>query len=567
MFAAGHHGDLQAVDRAVAMPQEGEVAERLAGMILPRARVDNWRLRPVGQRIQHLQFGRPADHRIEPVVKIGGEILRRLRCVETYRRVHAQPAHRSRAEIESGGIAPAAIVDDEGDAPACKRLRHLARLPAGGKLLRSRQHTQDIGAIEVTQSQDVAIARHSDSPHPGSMLIHIEARPGSAMWHSHLPLPHHEHNLRQKSREGTAPMALIASIETGLYRIPLSVTLSDSTHGAMTAFELITCRVRDADGAEGVGYTYTVGRNGGAVADIVRREIPDLIAVHDADDTEAIWHRVWWGLHYGGRGGPVVLALSALDIALWDLKARRATLPLFKLLGGFDAGVPCYAGGIDLDLSNEALLKQTDDNLAKGFRAIKMKVGRPDLGADVARVAAMREHLGDGFPLMADANMKWTVEEAIRAARALQPFDLTWLEEPTIPDDIAGHARILAAGGVPIAAGENLRSLWDFKTYIASGALSYPEPDVTNCGGVTSFMKIARLAEAFNLPVTSHGAHDVTVHLLAACPNRSFLEAHGFGLDRFIEHPLLLENGLALAPARPGHGITFDWEGLAKLAA
>jgi L-alanine-DL-glutamate epimerase-like enolase superfamily enzyme len=242
-------------------------------------------------------------------------------------------------------------------------------------------------------------------------------------------------------------------------------------------------------------------------------------------------------------------------------------LPLWRLLGGFDHRVPCYAGGIDLDLSIDALLQQTDDNLREGFRAIKMKVGRPDLASDVARVQAMRKHLGEGFPLMADANMKWTVEEAIRAACALRPYDITWLEEPIIPDDVAGHARILAAGGVPIAAGENLRSLWEFKNYIASGAVSYPEPDVTNCGGITSFMKIARLAEAFNLPVTSHGAHDITVHLLAACPNRSYLEAHGFGLDRYIEHPLVLEDGMAIAPARTGHGVNFDWKGLASLAA
>jgi len=362
-------------------------------------------------------------------------------------------------------------------------------------------------------------------------------------------------------------MALVKTIDTGLYRIPLTVSLSDSTHGKINAFELVTCRVRDTDGAEGIGYTYTVGRNGGAIADTLRREIPELIEGREADDTEAIWHHVWWALHYGGRGGPPVFALSALDIALWDLKARRANVPLFRLLGGFDARVPCYAGGIDLDLSVEALLQQTDDNLAKGFRAIKMKVGRPDLASDVKRVQAMRIHLGDGFPLMVDANMKWTVEEAIRAARALQPYDLTWLEEPIIPDDISGHARIMAAGGVPIAAGENLRSLWEFKNYIAAGAVSYPEPDVTNCGGVTAFMKIARLAEAFNLPVTSHGAHDITVHLLAACSNRSYLEAHGFGLDRYIEHPRAIEQGKAIAPARHGHGITFDWSGLVQVAS
>ena len=362
-------------------------------------------------------------------------------------------------------------------------------------------------------------------------------------------------------------MVLIKKIETGFYRIPLSVTLTDSTHGEMKAFELITIRLRDSEGAEGVGYTYTVGRNGGAVADILRRDIPELIEDEEADDTEATWQRIWWALHYGGRGGPSVLALSALDIALWDLKARRANLPLWRLLGGFDRNVPCYAGGIDLDLSIEDLLKQTDDNLGKGFRAIKMKVGRRDLASDVARVRAMRDHLGEGFPLMADANMKWTVEEAIRAAKAFRAFDLTWLEEPTIPDDIPGHRRILAQGGVPIAAGENLRTLWEFKNYIVSDAVSYPEPDVTNCGGVTSFMKIARLAEAFNLPVTSHGAHDVTVHLLAACPNRSYLEAHGFGLDRYIEHPLILEQGMAISPMRPGHGISFDWNALGRLSA
>jgi L-alanine-DL-glutamate epimerase-like enolase superfamily enzyme len=182
-------------------------------------------------------------------------------------------------------------------------------------------------------------------------------------------------------------------------------------------------------------------------------------------------------------------------------------------------------------------------------------------------VKAMRDHLGEGFPLMADANMKWSVEEAIRAARALQPFDLTWLEEPTIPDDVDGHRRILAQGGIAIAAGENLRTLWEFKNYIANDAVSYPEPDVTNCGGVTAFMKIARLAEAFNLPLTSHGAHDVTVHLLAACPNRFYLEAHGFGLDRYIEHPLELEQGMAMAPLRAGHGVSFDWKALAPLSA
>jgi L-alanine-DL-glutamate epimerase-like enolase superfamily enzyme len=360
-------------------------------------------------------------------------------------------------------------------------------------------------------------------------------------------------------------MANLASIRCGFYRIPLPVVLSDSTHGEMRAFELNTVRLTDAEGAEGVGYTYTAGRNGAAVHAILEREIAELFRGEEADEIERIWRKAWWALHYGGRGGPTMLAISAFDMALWDLKAKRARLPLWRLLGGFDPKVPCYAGGIDLELPLDRLLRQTDDNLGKGFRAIKMKVGRARLSEDVERVGAMRNHLGDGFPLMADANMKWSVDDAIRAARKLQPFDLTWLEEPTVPEDPEGHARIVREGGVPIAAGENLRTLWEFRHYISCGAVTFPEPDVTNCGGVTSFMKIAHLAEAFNLPVTSHGAHDVTVHLLAASPNRSYLEAHGFGLDKYIAEPLRIVDGLAIAPNRAGHGIAFDWKGLESI--
>jgi L-alanine-DL-glutamate epimerase-like enolase superfamily enzyme len=360
-------------------------------------------------------------------------------------------------------------------------------------------------------------------------------------------------------------MAKLTSIEPGFYRIPLPEVLSDSMHGQIPAFELNTVRVRDEDGAEGVGYTFTVGRNGAAIDAILTREMPDIFAGEEADHIERLWQKGWWALHYGGRGGPTVLAISAFDIALWDLKAKRAGLPLWNYLGGYDPNVPCYAGGVDLDLTPDQLLRQTDANLAKGFRAIKMKVGRRRLAEDLERVSAMREHLGDGFPLMVDANMKWGVDEAIRAARALQPYDLTWLEEPTIPDDPAGHARIVREGGLPVAVGENLRTLWEFKQYMACGGVTYPEPDVTNCGGVTPFMKIAHLAEAFNMPVTTHGAHDVTVHLLAACPNRSYLEAHGFGLDRFIAEPLRIEDGLARAPNGPGHDIAFDWKGLDRI--
>ena len=193
-----------------------------------------------------------------------------------------------------------------------------------------------------------------------------------------------------------------------------------------------------------------------------------------------------------------------------------------------------------------------------------MKVGRARLSEDVERVRAMRQHLGADYPLMADANMHWTVDEAIRAARALQDQKLNWLEEPTIPDDVAGHARIVREGGLPIATGENLHTLHEFTQMIAAGGVTFPEPDVTNCGGVTVFMKVAHMAEGWNLPVTSHGAHDLTVHLLAALPNRSYLEVHGFGLERYFAAPIVIRDGKALAPETPGHGVAYDWAALEK---
>lgn len=355
-------------------------------------------------------------------------------------------------------------------------------------------------------------------------------------------------------------MAIIHSFHSDYYRIHLETTLTDSMHGDMPDFELNTVRIRDADGVEGIGYTFTAGHNGVAIVAILEKELPAIICNHDADLIELLWKKMWWTTHYGGRGGPTVLAISAVDIALWDLKAKRAKSPLWKLLGGFDPKVPCYAGGIDLRLPLDKLLAQTDANLAKGFRAIKMKVGRDKLSEDVERVKTMREHLGAEFPLMVDANMRWTADEAIRAARAFQPYDLTWLEEPLIPEDYEGHARVAREGGIPIASGENLRSLWDFKQLITCGGASFPEPDVTNCGGVTAFMKIAKLAEAFNLPVTSHGAHDITVQLLAACPNRSYLEAHGFGLENYVTEPFVIKDGNVIASDKPGHGVDFDWK-------
>jgi L-alanine-DL-glutamate epimerase-like enolase superfamily enzyme len=357
----------------------------------------------------------------------------------------------------------------------------------------------------------------------------------------------------------------IARVDADHYRIPLPVVLSDSTHGEITHFELVTVRLRAHDGAEGLGYTYTPGAGGVAIRWLIGHDLAPTLVGQDETRIAELWERMWWRLHYVGRGGAAVFAISAVDIALWDLTARRHGLPLWRLLGGHSPRVKAYAGGIDLQFPLDRLLAQTEANLKHGFRAIKMKVGRPRLVEDLDRVRAMRELLGPDTPLLVDANMRWTPDEAIRASRGLAAYDVYWLEEPTIPDDVPGHVRIVRDGALPVAAGENLRTLWEFQRLMEAGGVTFPEPDVSNVGGVTVWLKVAHLAEAHNLPVTSHGVHDLHVHLLAAVPNASYLEAHGFGLERFLAHPLELRDGEAIAPDRPGHGVELDWKGLEPL--
>lgn len=352
----------------------------------------------------------------------------------------------------------------------------------------------------------------------------------------------------------------IKEIDVSLYQITLDVALSDSTHGEMPFFELITVRIKDEDGLEGLGYTYSVGVGGRAIHSLVEHDLKPILLNEDSSRIEHLWQKMWWRLHFSGRGGHASFAIAAMDIALWDLAGKRAKLPLWKLLGGNNPQVKVYAGGVDLYFTTDQLREQARGFLAKGFRAIKMKVGRPRLSEDISRVKAIRDLVGPDIPLMVDVNMGWTVEQAIHASRALAEFDLYWMEEPTIPDDLAGHIKIMREGALPIATGENFHTLYEFQHFITAGAVSYPEPDLATCGGISVWMKVARLAEAHNLPVTTHGVHDLHVHMLAAVPNPSYLEAHGFGLEKYMANPMRITDGETIAPERPGHGVELDWE-------
>ncbi|MEM7117892.1 MAG: mandelate racemase/muconate lactonizing enzyme family protein [Chloroflexota bacterium] len=355
---------------------------------------------------------------------------------------------------------------------------------------------------------------------------------------------------------------IIKDVTTRHYRIPLRTTMTDSTHGDMTHFEVVMALVSLADGTTGVGYTYTIGLGGESIKLLIEQAIKPLLIGANARQIEKLWNGMWWKMHYIGRGGLVSFAMSAVDVALWDLVGKQDGVPLWQLLGGFGNQVTPYAGGIDLHLSQDGLVEQMLGYLDEGFTAVKMKVGQPRLKDDITRIKAVREAIGPDVTLMVDANMRWSVETAVRAARQMIPYDVYWLEEPTIPDDVEGHARIAQEGGVPIATGENLHTIYEFKNMIENGRIAFPEPDVSNIGGITNWMRVAKLAYAHNLPVTTHGVHELHLHLLAAVPNPSFLEVHSFGLERFILNRPEIVNGNMIAPNLPGHGVAFDWEAL-----
>lgn len=354
-------------------------------------------------------------------------------------------------------------------------------------------------------------------------------------------------------------MPRIESIDIRLYRVPIDPPVQAASTGVMSAFDMVMVRVRDSDGAQGCGYTSLMAGQGNAVATIIEHVYADLLRGEDPRRIEYLWSRLWKTQHYAGRGAPVTFALAAVDCALWDLRGNVLGEPLWRLLGGHEPKVRAYAGNIDLNFPMEQLLAGASNSLEQGHRSIKMRLGKPTLREDLIRVAAMRDHIGPDIELMTDANEAWRVDQASRAMQALKEFDLTWLEEPIRPDNYAGYGHLRSLGTIPIAAGENLHTLAEFTALIDAGGVDFPEPDYTTCGGITPWIKIAHLADAHGLPVTSHGAHDVHVHLLGAVPNAAYLEVHGFGLENYMATPLTITDGYATAPDLPGHGIEFDW--------
>ncbi|HVX42728.1 MAG TPA: mandelate racemase/muconate lactonizing enzyme family protein [Mycobacteriales bacterium] len=354
----------------------------------------------------------------------------------------------------------------------------------------------------------------------------------------------------------------IERVELSSVYLPLDTPISDAKvftgrQRPMTEVVLLFARIGTRAGHEGIGFSYSK-RAGGPGQFAHACEIAPTLIGADANDIVRIWTQLVWAGASVGRSGLATQAIAAFDVALWDLKARRAGLPLAKLLGAYRESVRCYntSGGF-LNASLEDIVEKSTAALQRGIGGIKIKVGHPDTAHDLRRVRAMREHLGPDVPLMVDANQQWDRPTALRMGRALEEFDLTWIEEPLDAYDATGHADLARALDTPIATGEMLTSVAEHRSLIEARAADIIQPDAPRIGGITPFLKLATSAEHQQLPIAPHFAMEIHVHLAAAYPIEPWVE-HFEWLDPLFTEHLQIRDGRMHLPDRPGLGITLS---------
>lgn len=358
----------------------------------------------------------------------------------------------------------------------------------------------------------------------------------------------------------------IQRVTSTIVQLPADEPLADGPMSAGTR-DIICVKVTTADGIEGVGVTFF----GGAMTKALKQAVDDLGAVIMGDDprlTERIADKLRAAAGSSGPGGVFTLALSAIDTALWDIKAKALGLPVAKVLGGHRDTVPAYASGALMrHFTEEQVVKSARTLVERGWKSMKTQLALPGKTSpeiEVRRMKATRAAIGPDIQLMCDINQRWTVYQAIDIGSRIEEVNLHWLEDVTTCDDYDGLARVTRKLKTPIAGGEYVYGIAPFRQMLEARSVDIVMIDLLRAGGITQWMKIAGMAEAFNMPVVSHLIPEVHVHLIAAIPNGEIVEYMPW-TRKLFDKCSLPEKSMMTVPNEPGLGLAFTKEINAKL--
>ena len=360
-------------------------------------------------------------------------------------------------------------------------------------------------------------------------------------------------------------MGTIRSVEVCVARVPLANSVTFSTRNVQ-AREYCLVRVTSAEGHVGLGYSYAVNTSGRILAAAVEEAFAPRLIGQDSLRVEGLWRELYQEALLIGRTGAVMRALSALDIALWDLNARSVGLPLYKYLGAVVTDkVPAYGSGgyYMAGKSNDDLAAEMMAFVKDGYDAVKIKVGRLSPALEEERLRVVREAIGPDINLMLDANNAWAdLPTAMRFIERFEKYSPYWIEEPFLPDDIDSHAALARRTSIMVATGEIEAGRWRFKEILDKGAAHILQTDSIVCGGISEFRKIAATAASYGVPVAPHAWHDIHVHVAAATSNALYVEFmpddHIVNFRNLIDVQIEAKDGHLLLPDRPGLGFSFD---------
>ena len=321
------------------------------------------------------------------------------------------------------------------------------------------------------------------------------------------------------------------------------------------------------EGITGLGISYPSP----GIQEVIEKSLKPILIGQDPTNIEKIWNEMYWQVRGFGRKGVAFCAISAVDIGLWDLKAKSVNLPLYKLLGPYQESVPVYGSGGWTNFTETELIKEMTDYVSDGIPRVKMKVGK-DFGQsereDIARVAAVRKAVGDDVAIYIDANNGYYKKQSIYMAKEFENYQVGWLEEPLIADDIDGMAEISKSTTIPIATGEHEYTKYGFKDLVTRGGADIVQPDVGRVGGITEWMKVAHLADSFNLPVAPHAMQLVHLHTTCATPNLKVVEYMNTSLEGdkiwYTEFPEQSNGMWSPYIDKPGLGLELDHYSVSK---